>query len=172
MWLDNAPAPQDVNPLTCNQGNQTGCVYEDDKLLAYVLDVVAKHDPATPLFLMLSTHSIHEPYEVPDAYLKKFAFVDVEVRQYYVAMVNHIDDVVGNLTAALKAKGMWDETLFVSTSDNGGPLAKVIRFPQLYYLVGGLAAAGFAVLLALRPPAGQPGPKSARPPRTPPTPRR
>ena len=125
FWNTSAPAVKAINKPSCSQANQApGCVYEDDKLLAYVLDVVAKHDPATPLFLMLSTHSIHEPYEVPDAYLKKFAFVDVEVRQYYVAMVNHIDDVVGNLTAVLKAKGMWDETLFVSTSDNGGPLAK------------------------------------------------
>jgi arylsulfatase I/J len=114
-----------VNKASCSQANQApGCVYEDDKLLAYALGVVAAHDPATPLFLMLSTHSIHEPYEVPQRYLDKFSFVDVEVRQYYVAMVNHIDDVVGNLTAALKAKGMWDTTLFVSTSDNGGPLIK------------------------------------------------
>ena len=125
LWNTSAPATKAVNKPSCSQANQApGCVYEDDKLLAYVLGVVAAHDPATPLFLILSTHSIHEPYEVPDKYLQKFAFVDVEVRQYYVAMVNHIDDVVGNLTAALKAKGMWDNTLFVSTSDNGGPLAK------------------------------------------------
>ena len=99
-------------------------MYEDDKLLAYVLDVVARHDAATPLFLVLSTHSIHEPYEVPQKYLDKFSFIDVEVRQYYAAMVNHIDDVVGNLTAALKAKGMWANTLFVSSSDNGACTAE------------------------------------------------
>lgn len=32
---------------------------------------------------------------------------------------------------------------------DGGPLAKVIKFPQLYYVVGGMAAAAFAVLVAL-----------------------
>ena len=110
-----APLPSLTRPRTLRFAAQ---------LLAYVLDVVSAHDASTPLFLMLSTHSIHEPYEVPNFYLNKFSFVDIEVRQYYVAMVNHIDDVVGNLTAALKAKGMWANTLFVSTSDNGGPLAK------------------------------------------------
>jgi Ca-activated chloride channel family protein len=30
---------------------------------------------------------------------------------------------------------------------DGGPLAKVIKFPQVYYIVGGLAAAAFAVLV-------------------------
>jgi len=121
------PAERAINKpsLGCSQSNQVaGCVYEDDKLLAWVLDVVARHDPSTPLFLVLSTHSIHEPYEVPQVYLDRFAFIDVEVRRFYAAMVAHIDDVVGNLTAALKAKGMWEQTLFVSTSDNGGPLAK------------------------------------------------
>jgi arylsulfatase I/J len=34
-------------------------------------------------------------------------------------MVNYLDDNVGNVTAALKAKGMWDNLLWVSSADNG-----------------------------------------------------
>ena len=56
---------------------------------------------------------------MPNAYLAQFPGVEIEVRQYYDAMVKHIDDVVGNVTAALKAKGMWDNLLFITTSDNG-----------------------------------------------------
>ena len=37
-------------------------------------------------------------------------------------MVGYMDAVVGNVTALVKAKGMWPNTLFVSSSDNGGPL--------------------------------------------------
>ena len=36
-------------------------------------------------------------------------------------MVNYLDDVVGDLVDALKKKGMWENTLFASSSDNGGP---------------------------------------------------
>ena len=39
---------------------------------------------------------------------------------------------------------------------DGGPLGRLIKFPQLYYVVGGLAAACFAVLVVLRSPEPQP----------------
>ncbi len=86
------------------------------------------------------------------------------------AAVDEIRATVAQLESALATEPMVTEASELSHAAiiaghdpaklDGGPLAKVIRFPQLYYLVGGLAAAGFAVLLALRPPAGQPGPKS------------
>ena len=38
---------------------------------------------------------------------------------YYVDDI----DVVGDLVEALKQKGMWDNFLFVDSSDNGGPIS-------------------------------------------------
>ena len=37
-------------------------------------------------------------------------------------MVKYLDDVVGNLTTALKQHGLWDKLLFITSSDNGGPI--------------------------------------------------
>lgn len=40
--------------------------------------------------------------------------------EVYAAMVDNIDQNTGRLRAALEELGMWDDTLFIFTSDNGG----------------------------------------------------
>lgn len=86
--------------------------YEDYLFANRALDVVNKHDPTVaPLLLYYAPHVAHAPLQVPDDYLHKFSFIKDNYRQRYHAMVNLIDDQIGNLTAALKAKGMWNNTL-------------------------------------------------------------
>ena len=60
-------------------------------------------------------------------------------RQNYHAMVKFADAALGNVTGALKAKGMWDNTLLVFSSDNGGCVPKLGR--------GGVLTALLAVVL-------------------------
>ena len=42
--------------------------------------------------------------------------------QGYAAMVAVLDDAVRNITGALKETGLWDNTLLIFQSDNGGPV--------------------------------------------------
>ena len=106
------------------------------------------HLPSPPI----SWHNNHEPLEVPQAQLDKFEFVYKNCsvmagglgknntctaaymasadaadrgccfRQYYSAMTNYVDMHIGQVVDAIKAKGMWENTLFVVSSDNGGPI--------------------------------------------------
>ena len=77
----------------------------------------------SPLFLYYAFHLVHAPLEVPKAWLEKFDFIkDSKTRQTYHAMVGYMDEVVGNVTSLIEAKGMWPKTLYISSSDNGGPL--------------------------------------------------
>jgi arylsulfatase I/J len=78
-----------------------------------------------PLFLYYAAHVAHEPYEVPTEYESQFDFIDVEERRVYHAMVKLIDDTIATLVSAIqKHENMWENTLFVLTSDNGGPIGK------------------------------------------------
>ena len=96
--------------------------YEEGLFKERILQIIKQHDQTTPLFLYYAAHIVHRPYEVPDQYLNKFSFIDEKYRQVYLAMVNYLDDVVGEIIAALKSHGLWDNLLFVASSDNGGPV--------------------------------------------------
>ena len=60
--------------------------------------------------------------QVPKPWVDKFAFIDFEQRRMYAAMVAYMDGVVGQIADALKAREMWDSTLMLFTSDNGGAI--------------------------------------------------
>lgn len=99
--------------------------YEDYKFGQRAVSIIEQWQPGdNPIFVNYDSHNCHEPLQVPQSYFDKFSFIkdDYEShRQVYAAMVNFVDDTVGNITSALKAKGMWADTLFVGWSDNGGP---------------------------------------------------
>ena len=96
--------------------------YEEGLFKERVLNIISKHDRSNPLFLYYAPHIAHAPLQVPGEYLKKFSFIDTHDRQYYHAMISYLDDVIGSVTAALKAHRLWDNLLLVVSSDNGGPV--------------------------------------------------
>lgn len=71
-----------------------------------------------PLFLYLAFNAPHSPYQVPDSYLKPFDNLPGQ-RRLYAGMVAAMDEAVGQVIAALKEKGMLDNTLVIFSSDNG-----------------------------------------------------
>jgi arylsulfatase I/J len=126
LWNDVTPAYGLNNSATCNQSNHQSnqmkqCVYEDDLLTNTVLNHISQHDPEQqPFFLMWSPHLVHTPLEVPQIALDHFDFIDDITRRKYAAMVYYVDTLIGRVIDALKAKGMWNDLIWWSASDNGG----------------------------------------------------
>eukprot|EP00755_Sulcionema_specki_P037438 Sspe_Gene.22930::Locus_8817_Transcript_1_1_Confidence_1.000_Length_1687::g.22930::m.22930 len=113
LWDTHAPAV-----------GKNGTVYEEVLFTNRTLSVIANHNLSQPLFLFHSFHLIHTPLQVPEEYLQEFAFIDnAYERRPYAAMVKYMDDSLGKIIAAVKAReGMWENTLIVFSSDNGGPI--------------------------------------------------
>jgi hypothetical protein len=62
----------------------------------------------------------HTPTQVPERYEQLNLHIQTEARRKYAAMFTAMDEGIGNVTDALKRKGLWDNTLVVAFSDNGG----------------------------------------------------
>jgi arylsulfatase A-like enzyme len=73
-----------------------------------------------PLFLYLAFNAVHYPWHVPHSYTKPFTHLKGPPRAY-AGMVAAMDEAVGQVVAALKEKGLLENTLIIFSSDNGGP---------------------------------------------------
>ncbi len=84
--------------------------------------------PEAPFFLFLHYMDPHDPFLDPEAPGGGFARARMEtpepemaepMRKAYVRGVEHLDTHLGGLFSALKARGLYDDTLIVLVSDHG-----------------------------------------------------
>lgn len=76
-----------------------------------------------PLFLYLAHQGVHYPDQVPDEYYQRYADKEgwTAERKIYAGMLTAVDESIGKVIEALKKRNMWNDTLVVVTTDNGGP---------------------------------------------------
>ena len=86
-------------------------------------------------------HLLVSPLCAPPEYVQRFAFIRERyddpdhARQYVAAMTSLLDDIVGDVVAALRTAGLWENTLFVWSSDNGGAIELDTGMKNNYPLV-------------------------------------
>lgn len=85
-----------------------------------IIEAYQKGDP--PLFLYVSYQAVHKPSQVPDSYAQRYSLAfNTTSQQVFAGMVSCMDEGVGNITNALRKMDMFDNTVIVFTTDNGGP---------------------------------------------------
>ncbi len=78
---------------------------------------------SAPFFLFLSYNAPHTPIQPPEDWLEKVkareAGID-DARAKLVALIEHMDDGIGQVLQTLKQEGYDENTVVIFTSDNGG----------------------------------------------------
>ncbi|SIN96146.1 Arylsulfatase A [Singulisphaera sp. GP187] len=82
--------------------------------------IVDHHDTSKPLFLYVPFNAVHAPHQVPEKYKTPYAKLK-EPRRTYAGMLAAMDEAVGQIAEAIDRKGMRSNTIFIFSSDNGGP---------------------------------------------------
>jgi arylsulfatase A-like enzyme len=97
--------------------------YSTHLLAKEAVSIIRDHDAAKPLFLYVPFNAVHAPHQAPEQYLNKYLTGE---RKKYAAMLSALDDAVGAIVTEVERRGMRKNTLFVFSSDNGGPQPGVV----------------------------------------------
>jgi len=82
----------------------------------------AKEHSKAGLFLYLAYQGVHEPRQAPAHYVDRNAqTIDDDGRRAFAGMLSAVDEGIANVSHALQSAGMYNDTLFIVTTDNGGP---------------------------------------------------
>ena len=94
--------------------------YATDLLTADAKRVITSRAANKPLFLYLSYNSPHFPLQITPRESGLNPDVEAGDRYVYAEMVTDMDAAIGEIIETLKAEGIYDNTILVFSSDNGG----------------------------------------------------
>merc|ERR1712048_13328 len=116
FWLDHVPGDDVVDDV----------YYSTNWYTDRAVKMIDDHDMTKPLWLHLAYQSVHGPLQDTPTWEQvpyNPEFCGGAGRGHckiYGDMLAVLDDGIGNVTSALRRKGVWNETLLLFVSDNGG----------------------------------------------------
>ena len=101
--------------------NQTG-VYSTDLFAGRAERIIAEHDRSRPLFLYLPFTAVHQPVQAPSEFEALYPNIANDMRRVFSGMATALDEAVARVVESLKAADLYDNSVVVFVSDNGGML--------------------------------------------------
>jgi arylsulfatase A-like enzyme len=97
-----------------DQGYSTALIADE------AVRLIRAQPEARPLFLYVAFNAVHAPHQVPEQFKQPYRHLP-EPRRTYAGMVAAMDEAIGRIVAAIDQTGRRAHTLFIFSSDNGGP---------------------------------------------------
>jgi arylsulfatase A-like enzyme len=107
--------------------------------------LIEKQDAQKPLFLYVPFNAPHTPLQALPEHLKLYEHIENKQRRTYCAMVHAVDEQIGRIAAAIEKRGLTGNTLFLFSSDNGGPIGQGATNGKLRAAKGTLYEGGVRV---------------------------
>lgn len=110
FWFGQAPA----NSTVINE-----VFYSTNYYTSRAIEIIKAHDQSQSLWIHLAYQGVHAPYVEPPVWEQtpnNTGFWD----QTFGSMLKVVDDGIKNVTDTLKSEGLWNDTLIMISSDNGG----------------------------------------------------
>jgi len=108
------PILRGLEPITDEEGYLTTRITEE------AVDFISRHKES-PFFLYVAYNAVHTPAEAPAEDIKPLT--GDKTRDILIAMLKHLDLGVGAIVDELEANDLFENTLLVYLSDNGGATA-------------------------------------------------
>nr|XP_054768781.1 arylsulfatase J-like [Lytechinus pictus] len=99
-------------------GNYSVFVFTDK-----IQQIVNQHSDDQPLLLYLPFQSVHSPLQVPSSYEERYKNIKNKNRRIYAGMMSCLDEAIGKVIQTLKQRELWENTVLIFSTDNGGEVA-------------------------------------------------
>ncbi|WP_430809501.1 MULTISPECIES: sulfatase [unclassified Carboxylicivirga] len=101
--------------------------YLTERLTDQVCKVI-QEQKNKPFFINFWLYNVHMPLQAKENKIQKYVALSDSAKNHYnpkyAAMVEHSDDAVGKVVAQLKESGLFENTIILLASDNGGLIGK------------------------------------------------
>ncbi|MGK0219254.1 MAG: arylsulfatase A-like enzyme [Planctomycetota bacterium] len=99
---------------------ESSFAYFTDFLTSEAVAKIGAQEQGEPFFMYLAYTAPHSPNHARPDLFESYAHIEHKGRRKYASMVTAMDEGVGRVVDALRARGELENTLIVFLSDNGG----------------------------------------------------
>lgn len=94
--------------------------YATDLIGKNAAEFVTENAGKRPFLLYVPFNGVHSPYQPPEGGVDEYPNLKGN-RRAYAAMLTSVDQAIGEIVAAVDKAGVRKNTIFIFSSDNGGP---------------------------------------------------